>query len=142
MADGFSLLNELGRGSYATVHLAKRKLDGKLYALKQVRLTGLKPKDVDSALKEVRFLSTLGHPHVISYREAFLDSRQEYLYIVLDYADKGDVEAKIREYASRKRRYTEAEVWRAASHIASGLAYLHENKILHRDIKAANIFVC
>ena len=54
---------------------------------------------------------------------------------------EGDLLVNIKNHSQRKQFYPEVEVWRAALHIARGLAALHRHAILHRDLKSANIFL-
>ena len=52
-------------------------------------------KEKDSALNEVRLLASINIPYVISYHGAFFDTNKQSLCIVMEYADGGDLQAKI-----------------------------------------------
>jgi NIMA (never in mitosis gene a)-related kinase len=50
-----------------------RKSNSKVYALKKVKIAGLSEKEKENALNEVRILASINRPHVISYKESFID---------------------------------------------------------------------
>ena len=58
----------------------KRISDGKMYALKKVRMVNLSDKEQQNALNEVRILASVKHNNVISYKEAFIDHEQQCLW--------------------------------------------------------------
>ena len=59
----------------------------------------------------------------------------------MEYAGKGDLQHCIKSHAKRRARVPEEDIWRAMVHICRGLKSLHERKIIHRDLKSANIFI-
>lgn len=69
----FDILKRLGEGSFGTVYMVKRKSDGKIYAMKKVKMTSLSTKEKENALNEVRILASISSPNIISYKEAFYD---------------------------------------------------------------------
>jgi hypothetical protein len=71
--DDFEILRPLGKGSFATVFLVRRKKDSKLYALKRIDISKMKKKEIHDCLSEIRFLASLRHPNVIAYYDSFLD---------------------------------------------------------------------
>ena len=87
----FVEMSKLGSGAYSTVLKAKRKTDGKIYALKKVFLTKLSQKEKENALNEVRILASISHPNIVSYKDAFLVDNPSALCIVMEYADGGDL---------------------------------------------------
>ena len=72
--------------------------DGKFYALKKVSLQPLSHKERQNALNEVRILASIAHPCIVGYKEAFLDSGETVLCIVMDFADDGDLFQKITKF--------------------------------------------
>jgi NIMA (never in mitosis gene a)-related kinase len=76
----FEVLDKLGEGAYSQVFRVRRRSDGQLYALKKVKLHGLKDKEKANALNEVRILASINHPHVIAYKEAFVDQASNSLW--------------------------------------------------------------
>ena len=85
----------LGRGSFGSVYLVRRKQDKKIYALKTVTFEKLSKRDQENSLNEVRILASINHPNVIGYKEAFWDDSGSSLNIVMEFADDGDLETKI-----------------------------------------------
>lgn len=77
---GFEVLSKLGEGAYSTVFKVRRKADGCIYALKQVKIVSLNDKEKSNALNEIRILASVRHPNVISYKEAFFDNQQNSLW--------------------------------------------------------------
>lgn len=60
--------------------------------------------------------------------------------ILESYSEKGDLSAKIESHIKRGQLIPESEIWTIIEHISKGLSSLHKNNILHRDLKAANVF--
>ena len=139
--EGFKVLDKLGEGSYSTVLKVQRIADGNIYALKRVKFYKLSDKEKENALNEIRILASVKNKHVISYKEAFFDEKDSSLGIVMEYADKGDLFQLITERKKTKNYFTEQEVWRVYIQLLMGLKALHDFKILHRDIKSANVFL-
>ena len=138
--EDFELLEELGKGAFGVVRKCKRKVDGQIYAIKQVRIDKLKEKDKENALNEIRILASVTSPYIIGYKEAFYDEKSSNLCVVLEFADGGDLTSKIKQNLKVKSRFKEIDVWSFAFQLLRGLQKMHSHKILHRDIKSANIF--
>ena len=139
--DGFEILSKLGDGSYSVVYKVRRKADDKIYALKKVKLQNLSDKEKENSLNEVRILASVRSTFVISYKEAFIDENDKSLCIIMEYADKGDLYQKIVQFRKLKYLIEEVDVWRIFIQMTKGLKALHDLKILHRDLKSANIFL-
>ena len=139
--DGFEILEKLGDGAYSVVYKVRRKEDSNIYALKKVRLQNLSDKEKENSLNEVRILASVKSTFVIAYKEAFIDEKDQSLCIVMEYADKGDLYQKICQFKKIGCLIEEVDVWRIFIQMVKGLKALHDLKILHRDLKSANIFL-
>ncbi len=139
--NNFILGKELGKGAYGSVRIVTRKEDKKIYAMKSVNISKLDDKEKESALNEVRILASLNHPNIIGYKEAFYDNPSKSLNIIMEYADDGDIASKIKDNVKRRLRFDESQIWEWIIQILQGLKYLHSNKIMHRDLKCANLFL-
>ena len=137
----FEQLERVGEGAFSQVYKVRRRSDGEIYAMKKVKMLQLKEKERENALNEVRILASISHPNVIAYKEAFIDSASNSLCIIMEYADGGDLLSKINTYKKRGTAFTETEIWTAFMQILKGLKALHDAKILHRDLKGANVFL-
>ena len=132
---------DLGSGSFGKVCLVTRKSDKKIFAMKRVKLSKLNQKEKEHAVNEIRILYSLNNKNIIGYEEAFYDDESETLNIIMEYADDGDLETKIKELSKKKLFFDENTIWNILIQILFGLKYLHDNKIIHRDLKSANIFL-
>jgi len=137
----FQVISRLGEGSYSSVWKVKRKSDGQEYAMKKVKLAALSQKEKENALNEVRILASINNPHIIGYKEAFLDDDSMTLCIVMEYAAGGDIYQKILQHQKAKTYFKEEDIWRYTVQMILGLKALHDMKILHRDLKCANVFI-
>ena len=137
----FEIISKLGEGAYSTVYKVKRLIDGNIYALKKVKLLNLSEKEKENALNEVRLLASVKSNFVISYKEAFFDEKDSTLGIVMEFADRGDLYQKIIEHKKNSVLFEESDIWRIFIQLVKGLKSLHELKILHRDLKSANVFL-
>lgn len=87
---------------------------------------------------QIRLLSQLKHPNIVTYKESFLDKEYN-MYIVMKYCEEGDLYKKIR--ATNSKPFSESQVVDWIAQLVLALHFLHEKKILHRDIKTQNIFI-
>ena len=135
----FKILKELGKGSYGIVYTVRSYLDDNEYVMKKMELNHLKPKQQRECYREVSILKKVNHPNIIKYYSSFLE--QETLYIIMEYAENGDLFSLIKHYKRHKKYFDEFDIWRIASEILNGLHYLHTHNIIHRDIKCLNLFI-
>ena len=91
----FEIKHKLGEGAYSKVYLVHRLKDNIDYALKKVKIGKLEEKEKQNALNEIRILASIKHPNIVQYKEAFLEEDCNYLFIVMDFNDNGDLYQKI-----------------------------------------------
>lgn len=138
--EDFDFLDRLGAGSFGTVFKVKRYENGVTYVIKSVRIVELSYKEQSEAINEVTILAAMDSSYVVRYYDSFIAS--DSLHIVMEYCDRGDLQhflkkAKGRELTCLKEHVT----WHICLQVILGLYYLHKKKILHRDLKSANVFL-
>ena len=139
--EDFQIISKLGEGAYSTVYKVKRIIDNQIYALKKVKLMNLSEKEKENSLNEVRILASVKSNFVVSYKEAFFDEKDNTLCIVMEFADRGDLYQKIEAHKKTAKFFEESDIWRIFIQLVKGLKALHDLKILHRDMKSANVFL-
>ena len=137
----FTIISKLGEGAYSIVYKVKRNIDNNIYALKKVKLLNLSEKEKENSLNEVRILASVKSNFVVSYKEAFFDEKDSTLGIVMEFADGGDLYQKIVEHKKTATFFEEQDIWKIFIQLVKGLKALHDLKILHRDLKSANVFL-
>ncbi len=110
--ENFKIVSTLGKGSFSIVYKVLRQKNNKFYAMKKVRLKNLKEKEIQNALNEIRILASIKHPHIIGYREAFIDHSTKDLCIIMDYCGGGDLSSKIKQCRALKIRIPEKTILR------------------------------
>jgi NIMA (never in mitosis gene a)-related kinase len=78
-------------------------------------------------------------PTLIKFVESFIENNC--IYIVMEYADGGSLDQKIRLYQNRGQKFETEEILRYMAQITLGVMAMHSKNILHRDIKTQNIFI-
>jgi NIMA (never in mitosis gene a)-related kinase 1/4/5 len=78
-------MSRIGEGSNSSVFKVKRIKDDSIYALKKVKLEKMTSKEIQNSINEVRFLASIRHPNVISYKEAFFDPNSHSLWYRTQY---------------------------------------------------------
>ena len=129
----YKKLRNLGSGSYGTVYLAKNILKENLVAIKVIEKVPSNIIDDMEIKNEINILKSLSHPNIVKIYE-FFDTAVDY-YIVTEYCKKGE----LFEYINNK--YSERQLAVLFYQVFSGLCYLHEKKILHRDLKLENLMI-
>ena len=133
----FTDVKELYRSQVGVVYLAKFKYDNHKYILKERKVAELgKRKDI---MNEVNLLLQLDNPNVVRCEGWFFDERIKSLFIVLEYCNGGDLYKLIARRKSKQRYMDERYIWFLFNQICLGIKHLHENGIVHRDLKTMNV---
>lgn len=135
----FIIQKELGRGSFGVVYLVQQVATKELYVLKRINIGHLHIKFQQAALREVEILKTISHPNIIKYYFSYIEDN--ILSIVMEYAEAGDLFQLLLKHRHRKANIPEKEIWRIFAELSQAVNYLHENNIIHRDIKCQNVFL-
>jgi NIMA (never in mitosis gene a)-related kinase len=137
----FEKIGNLGKGSFAEVFLVRYKENDKMYAMKQISLGKIPISEQESALNEVRILASIQHPNIIDFKESFIDEKEKTLNIIMEYASDKDILSKIKYYKLMSKHISENIIWEYLIQMIFGLKVLHDRKIIHRDLKSANVFL-
>ena len=134
----YSLVECIGRGSFATVYRAEpADGGGPSIAVKAIDRARLSEKSVQLLSAEVRIMRSLHHPHVVQMLDAAASAGHVLLFLQLCSSDLSRlIRAKPRPVAP-----DEAEAAALFSQLASALAYLRARSLLHRDLKPHNLLL-
>ena len=142
----FKIIKRIGFGSSGLVYKVTKIDDpcNKIYILKQIPYSEPNleetTKKVNSDKNEAVILSKLSCKYIVKYYNSFIDSDLN-LNIIMEYCDNGDLNTYIQNQKKLKKYLPENEIWNFFIQISLGLAYIHNKKILHRDLKPMNIFL-
>lgn len=131
--DKYRIVKKIGSGSQAVAFLAQDvKNPERLVVLKRM------PQGTFSSA-EMHVMLKMHHPHIIACYEAF--QHEDFLYLVLQYAEGGDLEQYIEKLRASNKKIPVEQIVRWFVQICSALQYCHDNRVIHRDIKPENIFL-
>ncbi|XP_018103102.1 serine/threonine-protein kinase Nek5 isoform X2 [Xenopus laevis] len=135
--DKYDIVRLIGEGAFGKAYLAKGKLDNTQCVIKEINLSKMPKKEKDASHKEVILLAKMKHPNVVTFFSS-IEERNK-LYIVMEYCDGGDLMKRINK--QRGVLFEEEQILSWFVQISLGLKHIHDRKVLHRDIKAQNIFL-
>ena len=131
---------KLGSGSYGSVFVVHSTTNiDKKYVMKKIPLKGQSQKEKNSAKQEVKLLQTLQHPFIVRYIDSFMDEESN-LCIVMSFCKGGDLSNFIQKNYLNQR-VPEKTVLKLFVQSALALYFIHNQKVLHRDLKSQNIFL-
>ncbi|KAI8977049.1 kinase-like domain-containing protein [Mycotypha africana] len=138
-AEDYDILRTIGSGATASVYSAIHKPTDSVIAIKTVQLEeiGLDDSRLESLRKEIQIMTLCRHPHLLQVYQSFVHASQ--LYIVTPVMTAGSCHDLLAR--CHKVGFTENIVACIIKQVAQGLAYLHSNELVHRDIKSANMLL-
>ncbi|KAF2983871.1 hypothetical protein EK904_005230, partial [Melospiza melodia maxima] len=142
IARRYTIQRKLGNGSFGSVYLVndkKAKQGEELKVLKEISVGNLKPNETVEANLEAQLLSKLDHPAIVKFYASFVE--RDSFCIITEYCEGGDLDCKIQEYRDSGKTFTQSQVIDWFIQLLLGVNYMHERRILHRDLKAKNIFL-
>ncbi|XP_072259627.1 serine/threonine-protein kinase Nek5 isoform X2 [Pyxicephalus adspersus] len=135
--NNYEVIQMIGEGSFGKAFLAKGRRDNIQCVIKEINVSKMPPKEKEASQKEVTLLSKMKHPNIVSFFTSFKE--RNCLYIVMEFCDGGDLANRINK--QRGVLFDENQILSWFVQISLGLKHIHDRKVLHRDIKAQNIFL-
>jgi predicted ATPase/serine/threonine protein kinase/DNA-binding CsgD family transcriptional regulator len=130
----YRLLHLIGQGSFADVYLGKHLHLGTQAAIKVLH-TQFTREEKEQFYTEARTLARLIHPHIIRIHDFAVEDGIPFL--VMDYAPNGS----LRQRHPRGTRVPLATIVAYVKQVAEALDYIHEQKLIHRDVKPENLLL-
>ncbi|TXG51310.1 hypothetical protein EZV62_023834 [Acer yangbiense] len=138
----YERLNKINEGTYGIVYRARDKKTGEIVALKKVKMDVGRKQDLSeygfpiSSLREINILLSFNHPSIVNVKEVAVDDFDN-VFMVMEYMEhdlKGLIE-------TMKQPFSTSEVKCLMLQLLEGVKYLHDNWVLHRDLKTSNLLV-
>ncbi|WOH13156.1 hypothetical protein DCAR_0832665 [Daucus carota subsp. sativus] len=135
IGDKYMLGDEIGRGAHGRVYKALNLENGQFVAVKQVSLENIKDEELKNIMNEIDLLKNLDHKNIVQYLGS--SKTESHLHIILEYVENGSLANIIK--SNNFGPLSESLVAVYIAQVLEGLVYLHEQGVIHRDIKGANI---
>ncbi|XP_042454859.1 MAP3K epsilon protein kinase 1-like [Zingiber officinale] len=127
--------DKIGKGAYGTVYRGLDLENVDFVAIKQVSLENILQEDLNFIMQEIDLLKNLNHKNIVKYLGSI--KTKTHLHIVLEYVENGSLANIIKP--NKFGPFPEPLVAFYIAQVLEGLVYLHEQGVIHRDIKGANI---
>ncbi|NXT84661.1 NEK5 kinase, partial [Zapornia atra] len=135
--DKYEIIKKIGEGSFGKIFLAKGKVDNEQCVIKEINLTEMPIKEKEASQEEAILLAKMKHANIVTFYAALQEKSK--LYIVMEYCDGGDLMKRINR--QHGVLFDEDQILSWFVQISLALKHIHDKKILHRDVKAQNVFL-
>ena len=136
-SDIYEIKQVIGKGKFGVVNLGIHKKSGKQVAIKIMNKASIKTtEDKELVRIEIDVLKLCHHPNIVRLLDHL--ENNEYIFIVMEYIEGGT----LRQYFKKKKfNFSERQASNIMYQIVSGIKYLHQYGIAHRDLKPDNIMI-
>ncbi|XP_076277781.1 serine/threonine-protein kinase SIK3 isoform X3 [Lasioglossum baleicum] len=131
----YDLEKTIGKGNFAVVKMATHVVTKSKVAIKIIDKTKLNEENLAKIFREVHIMKRLRHPHIIRLYQVM--ETEKMIYLVTEYAPGGE----IFDHLVRNGRMPEPEARRIFRQIVLAVRYLHQQRVVHRDLKAENLLL-
>ncbi len=138
MSENYKNIEIIGQGMYGKVYKSLNIKENKYYAIKSLNFKDISQRERQNIEREVDLLKELKHPNIVLYKDSFID-KDNYFNIVITFCEGGDLYKKI--FRENNTCFDENTIIKWIVQLLLGLSYIHDKKIVHRDIKTKNIFI-
>jgi cell division cycle 2-like protein len=135
--DEFQCLNRIEEGTYGVVYRAVDMKTNEIVAMKRLKMEKEKEGFPITSLREINTLLKSQHMNIVTVREIVVGSNMDKIYIVMDYVEH-DLKSLME---SMKESFSMGEVKTLMLQLLRGVAHLHDNWIIHRDLKTSNLLL-
>ncbi|XP_042010262.1 cyclin-dependent kinase G-2-like isoform X1 [Salvia splendens] len=135
--DEFERLNKIDEGTYGVVFRAKDKKTGEIVALKKVKMEKEREGFPLTSLREINILLSFDYPSIVDVKEVVVGSNLDSIFMVMEYMEH-DLKALME---TMKQPFSQSEVKCLMLQLLEGVKYLHDNWVLHRDLKTSNLLL-
>eukprot|EP01018_Ginkgo_biloba_P029667 Gb_20773 [translate_table: standard] len=133
----FEKLNKIDEGTFGVVYRARNKKSGEIVALKKVKMEKGSEIFPITSLREINLLLSIRHPSIVDLKEVVVGSKLDQVFMVMEY-----MEHDLRRFMeTTKQPFSQSEVKCLMLQLLEGVNYLHDNWILHRDLKMKNLLL-
>ncbi|MFH4978448.1 hypothetical protein AB6A40_005157 [Gnathostoma spinigerum] len=137
----FECLNRIEEGTFGVVYRAREKKTDEEVALKRLKMEKEKEGFPITSLREINMLLKAGqHPNIVNVREIVIGSNMDKIYLVMEYVQH-DMKSLMDMLHSKKKNFSLGQVKTLLHQLLSGVAYMHDLWILHRDLKTSNLLL-
>ncbi|XP_043466663.1 cyclin-dependent kinase 11B [Leptopilina heterotoma] len=136
----FQCLNRIEEGTYGVVYRARDKRTEEIVALKRLKMEKEKEGFPITSLREINTLLKAQHPNIVTVREIVVGSNMDKIFIVMDYVEH-DLKSLMETMKQKKQVFIPGEVKCLMQQLLRAVAHLHDNWILHRDLKTSNLLL-
>jgi cyclin-dependent kinase len=131
----YSKIDKLGEGTYGIVYKAQNKDTGEIVALKRIRLDSEDEGVPCTAIREISLLKELKHPNIVRLYDVIHTEKK--LTLVFEYLDQ-DLKKYIDDCGGSITKNTMKSF---LFQLFRGIAFCHEHRVLHRDLKPQNLLI-
>ncbi|OWF44048.1 cyclin-dependent kinase 11B-like [Mizuhopecten yessoensis] len=133
----FHCLNRIEEGTYGVVYRARDKKTDEIVALKRLKMEKEKEGFPITSLREINTLLKAQHMNIVTVREIVVGSNIDKIYLVMDYVEH-DLKSLME---TMKQPFLVGEVKTLLKQLLNGVEHLHDNWIIHRDLKTSNLLL-
>ena len=135
--DEFECINRIEEGTYGVVYRARDKRTNEVVALKRLKMEKEKEGFPITSLREVSTLLKAHHPNVVTIKEVVVGHNMDKIYMVMEFVEH-DLKALME---TMRGPFSIGEVKTLMHQLLSAIRHLHDNWIIHRDLKTSNLLL-
>eukprot|EP00049_Salpingoeca_infusionum_P027717 m.33895 g.33895 ORF g.33895 m.33895 type:complete len:257 (-) comp9693_c0_seq1:784-1554(-) len=135
--DVYEKLNRIDEGTFGVVFRVKDKGTGEVFAVKKLKLHKERDGFPITALREINTLLKVNHENIVNVRELVVGDTMDDVFIVMEFVEH-DLKALLETMDKPPLR---AEVKMLMKQLLCGVAHLHDNWLIHRDLKTSNLLL-